>query len=113
MVSLRIRTRDPRVSFRLMGATMVIPGQRRVIVDKEAGDSVLIYVRTVEPALTEMPRIYEFLAHFQSGRAAAILAHCLQEDLGETTATLEIRRVEVPLESEAIRRALREAVAEK
>jgi len=73
----------------------------------------LIYVRAVEPALTEMPRIYEFLAHFHSSRAAAVLAHCLEAGLEGTTATLEIRRVEVALESEAIRRALLEAVAEK
>jgi hypothetical protein len=70
-------------------------------------------VRSVEPALTEMPRIYEFLAHFQSARAASILAQRLEADLEGTTATLEIRRVEIALESEAIRRALMEAVAEK
>jgi hypothetical protein len=109
MVSFRIRSSDPRVAFRLMATHTLVPGLRRAV--HHAGS--FIYVRAVEPALTEMPRIYEFLAHFQSGRAAAILAHCLQEDLGETTATLEIRRVEVPLESEAIRRALLEAVAEK
>ena len=109
MVSFRIRSSDPRVAFRLMATHTLVPGLRRAV--HHAGS--FIYVRAVEPALTEMPRIYEFLAHFQSGRAAAILAHCLQADLEGTTATLEIRRVEVPLESEAIRRALLEAVAEK
>jgi hypothetical protein len=109
MVSFRIRSSDPRVAFRLMATHTLVPGLRRAV--HHAGS--FIYVRAVEPALTEMPRIYEFLAHFQSGRAAAILAQRLEADLEETTATLEIRRVEVALESEAIRRALLEAVAEK
>jgi hypothetical protein len=109
MVSFRIRSSDPRVAFRLMATNTLVPGLRRAV--HHAGS--FIYVRAVEPALTEMPRIYEFLAHFQSSRAAAILAHCLEDGLVETTATLEIRRVEVPLESEAIRLALLEAVAEK
>jgi hypothetical protein len=109
MVSFRIRSSDPRVAFRVMATHTLVPGLRRAV--HHAGS--LIYVRSVEPALTEMPRIYEFLAHFQSARAAAILAQRLEADLEGTTATLEIRRVEVPLESEAIRRALLEAVAEK
>jgi len=109
MVSFRIRSSDPRVAFRVMATHTLVPGLRRAV--HHAGS--LIYVRSVEPALTEMPRIYEFLAHFQSARAAAILAQRLEADLEGTTATLEIRRVEVPLESEVIRRALLEAVAEK
>ncbi|HEU0094077.1 MAG TPA: hypothetical protein VFS78_18345, partial [Vicinamibacteria bacterium] len=109
MVSFRIRSSDARVAFRVMATHTLVPGLRRAV--HHAGS--LIYVRSVEPALTEMPRIYEFLAHFQSARAASILAQRLEADLEETTATLEIRRVEVALESEAIRRALLEAVAEK
>jgi len=109
MVSFRVRSSDPRVAFRVMATHTLVPGLRRAV--HHAGN--VIYVRTVEPALTEMPRIYEFLAHFQSSRAAAILAQRLEADLEGTAATLEIRRVEVPLESEAIRQALMEAVAEK
>jgi hypothetical protein len=109
MVSFRVRSSDPRVAFRVMATHTLVPGLRRAV--HHAGS--LIYVRAVEPALTEMPRIYEFLAHFQSSRAAAILAQRLEADLEGTAATLEIRRVEVPRESEAIRRALLEAVAEK
>ncbi|HEY8152393.1 MAG TPA: hypothetical protein VIK51_26040 [Vicinamibacteria bacterium] len=109
MVSFRIRSSDPRVAFRVMGTHTLVPGLRRAV--HHAGS--FIYVRAVEPALTEMPRIYEFLAHFQSSRAAAVLAQRLEADLEETTATLEVRRVEVALESEAICRALMEAVAEK
>jgi hypothetical protein len=109
MVSFRIRSSDPRVAFRLMATHTLVPGLRRAV--HHAGS--FIYVRAVEPALTEMPRIYEFLAHFQSSRAAAVLAQRLEADLEGTTATLEVRRVEVALESEAIRRALVEAVAEK
>jgi hypothetical protein len=109
MVSFRIRSSDPRMAFRVMATHTLVPGLRRAV--HHAGS--FIYVRTVEPALTEMPRIYEFLAHFQSSRAAAILAQRLEADLEGTAATLEIRRVEVPLESEAIRQALMEAVAEK
>jgi hypothetical protein len=109
MVSFRIRSSDPRVAFRLMATHTLVPGLRRAV--HHAGS--FIYVRAVEPALTEMPRIYEFLAHFQSSRAAAVLAQCLEAGLEGTTATLEVRRVEVALESETIRRALVEAVAEK
>jgi len=109
MVSFRIRSSDPRVAFRVMATHTLVPGLRRAV--HHAGS--FIYVRAVEPALTEMPRIYEFLAHFQSDRAAAILAQRLEADLEETAATLEIRRVEVAPESEAIRRALLEAVAAK
>ena len=109
MVSFRIRSSDPRVAFRVMGTHTLVPGLRRAV--HHAGS--FIYVRAVEPALTEMPRIYEFLAHFQSSRAAAVLAQRLEADLEGTTATLEVRRVEVALESEAICRALMEAVAEK
>ena len=109
MVSFRIRSSDPRVAFRVMDTHTLVPGLRRAV--HHAGS--LIYVRAVEPALTEMPRIYEFLAHFQSARAAAVLAQRLEADLEGTTATLEVRRVEVALESEAICRALMEAVAEK
>jgi plasmid stabilization system protein ParE len=107
MVSFRIRSADPRVPFRLMATHTLVPGLRRRV--HHAGS--LIYVRAVEPALTDMPRIYEFLAHFQSARAAAMLAQRLEVDLEGTAATLEIRRLEVPLESEAIRRALVEAAA--
>ena len=111
MVSFRVRARDPRVSFRLMAATMVLPGQRRVIEDEEAGEGVLIYVRTVEPALTEMPRIYEFLAHFPCESAAAPLAERIEADLRGTEATLEIRRVDVPIDAAAILTALLSAAA--
>ena len=109
MVSFRVRSSDPRLAFRVMATHTLVPGLRRAV--HHAGS--FIYVRAVEPALTEMPRIYEFLAHFQSSRAAAILAQRLEADLEGTAATLEIRRVEVALESEAIRQALMEAVAEK
>jgi hypothetical protein len=111
MISLRIRTRDARICVRLMGASMVLPGQRRVIADEEAGDGVLIYVRTVEPALIEMPRIYEFLAHFPCESAAAPLAEHLEGALRETGATLEIRREDVPIDAAAILTALLTAVA--
>jgi hypothetical protein len=90
---------------------MVLPGQRRVIEDEEAGEGVLIYVRTVEPALTEMPRIYEFLAHFQCESAAVPLAEQIEADLRETGATLEIRRVDVPIDAAAILTALLTAAA--
>jgi len=71
----------------------------------------LIYVRSVEPALTEMPRIYEFLAHFQSASGAAVLAQRLELDLAGMAAILEVRRAEVPAEGEAIQKALVEAAA--
>jgi hypothetical protein len=111
MVSVRVRSRDPRVSFRLMAATMVLPGQRRVIADGEAGEGVLIYVRTVEPALVEMPRIHEFLAHFPCESAAAPLAEQIEADLRATEATLEIRRLDVPIDAAAILTALLTAAA--
>jgi hypothetical protein len=107
MVSFRIRSVDPRMTAHVMGArATVIPGHRRIVQDDGAAEGAIIYVRTVEPALTEMPRIYEFLAHFPSRAAAMTLAQRLEEDLRGTEATLEIRRTEVALDSEAIVTAL-------
>lgn len=111
MVSFRVRSAHPRVTFRVMAAPTVIPGQRRPVEEEGADEGAFIYVRTVEPALLEMPRIYEFLAHFPSSSAAAGLAGRLEEDLRGTGATLEIRRVEVPIESAAILTALLTAAA--
>jgi hypothetical protein len=111
MVSFRIRSKDPRLTFRVMASTTVIPGHRRSVQDEGADEGAFIYVRTVEPALTEMPRIYEFLAHFPSRNAAAVLAERLEADLRGTGAILEIRRVEVPIESASILTALLSAAA--
>jgi hypothetical protein len=111
MVAFRVRSEDPHVPFRLMAASAVLPGHRRAVGDGGADEGAFIYVRTVEPALTEMPRIYEFLAHFPSSSAAAGLAARLEADLGGTGATLEIRRVEVKVESAAILTALLAAAA--
>ena len=108
MVSFRVRSADPQVAFRLMRTRTLVPGMRRSV---HRGGS-LIYVRAVEPALTEMPRIYEFLAHFPSASAAAVLAQCMEMDLAGMAATLEVRRLEVPPDGEAICRALVEAAAE-
>ena len=107
MVSFRVRSSDPLVAFRLMGTQTLVPGMRRPV---HRGGS-LIYVRAVEPALTEMPRIYEFLAHFQSASGAAVLAQRLELDLAGMAAILEVRRAEVPAEGEAIQKALVEAAA--
>ena len=107
MVAFRVRSTDPLVAFRLMGTQTLVPGMRRAV---HRGGS-LIYVRAVEPALTEMPRIYEFLAHFQSASGAAVIAHCLELDLAGMAATLEIRKLEVPAEGDAILKALVEAAA--
>jgi hypothetical protein len=111
MVSFRIRSADPRAPFRVMGARTVLPGIRRSVQEEGADEGAFIYVRTVEPALIEMPRIYEFLAHFPSPNAAGVLAARLEADLGGTGATLEIRRVEVPIDSAAILTALLTAAA--
>ena len=66
----------------------------------------IVYVRALEPALVDMPRIYEFLAHFRSENAAAVLASCLESELLDTGAILEIRGSEVPIEGAAIHDAL-------
>ena len=107
MVAFRVRSADPLVAFRLMGTQTLVPGMRRAV---HRGGS-LIYVRAVEPALTEMPRSYEFLAHFQSASGAAVIAHCLELDLAGMAATLEVRKLEVPAEGDAILKALVEAAA--
>jgi hypothetical protein len=108
MVSFRVRSADPLVAFRLMGTHTLVPGMRRAV---HRGGS-LIYVRAVEPALIEMPRIYEFLAHFQTASAAAVLAQRLEMDLVGMAATLEVRRLEIPADGDAILKALVEAAAE-
>ena len=84
-----------------------MPGERRQVHERGA----IVYVRTLEPALREMPRIYEFLAHFQSEEAATALAVRLEADLQGVRALLEIRRREVPVDAELIRQALLEAAA--
>lgn len=102
MVSFRVRSADPRIPLRLIAADgRLVPGLRR-----QVADGGIVYVRAVEPALTWMPRIYEFLAHFRSESGAAMVANHLEADLQGTVATLEIRRAEVPVESSAIREAL-------
>jgi hypothetical protein len=108
MVSFCVRSPDPLVAFRLMGTDTLVPGFRRYV---HAGGT-LIYVRAVEPALMEMPRIYEFLAHFQSEGAAAAIARRLEEGLDRQRGILEIRRTEVPIRRDAIQRALIAAAAD-
>src|SRR5205814_6107397 len=93
--------------LRVMSSTSLVPGDRRQVHPRGA----IVYVRTLEPVLREMPRIYEFLAHFQSEEAAAALAARLEADLGGGAARLEIRRREVALDAELIRTALVEAAA--
>jgi len=53
-----------------------------------------------------MPRIYEFLAHFRTETAAAVLSSYLESELLDTGAILEIRGTEVPIDGAAIRDAL-------
>jgi len=65
------------------------------------------------PALTAMPRIYEFLAQFRGDMAAEALATEIEADLRGAKATLEVRRAEVPLEAGAIRDALLAAAANR
>jgi hypothetical protein len=102
LVCFRVRSADPRVTLRLLAARTVVPGFRRQV---HPGASI-VYVRALEPALREMPRSYEFLAHFQSESAAALLANRMEVDLHGMGATLEIRRSEVPIQSVAILEAL-------
>ncbi len=104
MVALRVRTSDPEVAFRLMATRTLFPGLRR-----QVGDGGITYVRSVAPVLVDMPRIYEFLAHFRSQNSAVDIAHRLEEDLRDTEATLEIRRLEVPIDRIVILAALLEA----
>ena len=101
MVSFRVRSSDPHLPLRLMSTHTLVPGGRRQI--REGG---IVYVRAVEPALMDMPRIYEFLAHFRTETAAAVLASCLEAELLDTGAILEIRGSEVAIDGAAIRDAL-------
>jgi hypothetical protein len=101
MVSLRVRSSDSHIPLRLMSTHALVPGGRRQV--REGG---IVYVRALEPALMDMPRIYEFLAHFRTETAAAVIASCLEAELLDTGAMLEIRGVEVPIDGAAIRDAL-------
>lgn len=105
MVSFRVRSADPGVPVRLIASATLVPGLRRQVADGGA-EGGIIYLRALEPALTCMPRIYEFLAQFRSEKGASVVADHLEADLQGTVATLEIRRAEVPLESSAILEAL-------
>lgn len=102
VVAFRVRSYDPEVPFRVMATRTVVPGVRRQVHNGGA----IVYVRAVDPALRNMPRIYEFLAQFGSENAAAILANRLWSDLQGMDAILEIRRVEVRMQRTAIRDAL-------
>jgi len=102
LVAFRVRSADAAVAFRLMPARTLVPGDRRELHDGAA----IIYVRAVQPPLADMPRTYEFLAQFRSLTAAGTLARQIEADLKDTEARLEVRRVEVPIESAAIRNAL-------
>lgn len=109
IVAFRVRSADPGVTFRLMASRTLVPGLRRELHD----GGTIVYVRAVEPALTEMPRNYEFLAHFRSENAAALVAQQMEADLRGAGVLLEIQRVEIALESEAIREALLLAAASR
>jgi hypothetical protein len=103
MVALRLRTADATVAQRVMDTRMLIPGTRRHL----AEGGVIIYVRALEPALTEMPRIYELLAQYRSDADVESIAAALEEDLHGSGAALEVRRVEVPIDRAMIALALR------
>jgi hypothetical protein len=102
VVAFRVRSADPEVPFRLMGNRTLFPGLRRRV----DNGGVIVYVRVLEPVLKNMPRIYEFVAKFGSESGAGNLANWLWSHLQGTDAILEIRRVEVPIQSSAIREAL-------
>ena len=101
LVHFRVRSADPAAPLRVMSSSRLLPGSRRQV----HVEGAIVYLRELEPALREMPRIYEFLGHFQSDAAAAALARALEDDL-EGEATLEIGRQEVPIEAMAICEAL-------
>lgn len=102
IAEFRVRSLDPEVPFRVMATRTVVPGMRRQVYNGGA----IVYLRAVDPALRGMPRIYEFVAQFGSENAAGILANRLWSDLEATDATLEIGRVEVHMQTAAIRDAL-------
>jgi hypothetical protein len=101
-VAFSVRSLDSEIPFRVMATRTIVPGVRRHVYN----GGVIVYLRAVDPALSNMPRIHEFLAQFGSENAAGILANRLCTDLQGTGATLEIGRVEVRMQSAAIRDAL-------
>jgi hypothetical protein len=101
-VVFRVRTFDFEVPLRLMATRLLLPGLRRAVDE----DAVIVYLQTLEPVLTHMPRVYDFLAQFSPGGGAAALARQLSGDLGGTDAVLEVQRVEVPIRATAIAEAL-------
>jgi hypothetical protein len=101
-VVFRVRTFDVELPLRLMATHVLVPGLRRTVDE----DAAIVYLQALEPALTHMPRIYDFLARFSEAEAAAVLAGQLLGDLAGTDAVLEVERVEVPLRATAIAEAL-------
>jgi hypothetical protein len=101
-VAFRVRSSDPEVPLRLMADRALVPGLRRPV-DEHAA---IVYVQALEPALTHMPRIYEFIAQFDSYKAVAVLAGRVWSALRGTDAVLEVQRVGVPLRTAAITEAL-------
>ena len=100
-VVVRVRTFDFEVPLRLMATRLLLPGLRRAVDE----DAVIVYLQTLEPVLTHMPRVYDFLAQFSAGGADA-LAGQLSGDLGGTDAVLEVQRIEVPIRAAVIAEAL-------
>ena len=107
LVYFRVLSRDQLAPLRVMSAASLVPGDRFQVHERGA----IVYVRTLEPALLEMPRIYEFLAHFQSEEAAAAVAARLEAELQGAPAVLEIRRQDVAVDAAVIRQALLDAAA--
>jgi hypothetical protein len=100
-VVFRVRTFDLEVPLRLMATRLLMPGLRRTVDE----DAVIVYLQTLEPALSHMPRIYDFMAQF-SADGAAFLAGVVASDLQGTDAVLEVQRVEVPIRAAVIAEAL-------
>jgi hypothetical protein len=108
-VPVFLRTSDPEAPFRFMKTRTLVPGVRRYI----HNGGVIIYQGADEPGANGTPVAYEFLVHFGSANAAAIMANRLWNDLHGQGVLLEIDGRDTTIQNAAIKDALLSAVARR
>jgi hypothetical protein len=106
LVSLRLRTIDPMLPFRVMAKRSLAPGARRYI---HNGGILVFRGPLAEPTATT-EGVYEFSAQFGSESGAVMIANRLFSDLRGSAAALEIDGLDVPIRNGAIKEGLLRAV---
>jgi hypothetical protein len=108
-VPICLRTADPEAPFRFMKTRTLVPGVRRYI----HNGGVIIYQGAGEPTPNGTPVAYDFLVHFGSANAAAIMSNRLWNDLHGQGVLLEVDGADTAIRNSAIKDALLWAAARR